>query len=131
MSNIPEDLRYTESHEWVAQQEDGTLRVGITDYAQQQLGDLVYVELPEVGQSFVSGAECAVVESVKSASDLYMPVSGEIAAVNEELADSPELINQDPYGQGWIYEIQPSDPAELDGLLDAEGYREIIENEAG
>ncbi len=131
MSNIPEDLRYTESHEWVAQQEDGTLRVGITDYAQQQLGDLVYVELPEVGQSFVSGAECAVVESVKSASDLYMPVSGEIAAVNEELADSPELINQDPYGQGWIYEIQPSDPAELDGLLDADGYREIIENEAG
>ncbi len=131
MSNIPEDLRYTESHEWVAQQEDGTLRVGITDYAQQQLGDLVYVELPEVGQSFVSGAECAVVESVKSASDLYMPVSGEIVSVNEELADSPELINQDPYGQGWIYEIQPTDPAELDGLLDADGYREIIENEAG
>ena len=131
MSNIPEDLRYTESHEWVAQQEDGTLRVGITDYAQQQLGDLVYVELPEVGQSFVSGAECAVVESVKSASDLYMPVSGEIVSVNEELADSPELINQDPYGQGWIYEIQPTEPAELDSLLDADGYREIIENEAG
>ncbi|RME35321.1 MAG: glycine cleavage system protein GcvH [Gammaproteobacteria bacterium] len=131
MSNVPEDLRYTESHEWVALQEDGTVRVGITDYAQQQLGDLVYVELPEVGQNFVSGAECAVVESVKSASDLYMPVSGEIVSVNEELADSPELINQDPYGQGWIFEVQPTDPGELDGLLDADGYRELIEGEAG
>lgn len=124
MSNIPEDLRYTKTHEWVRIEDDGTCFVGITDHAQDLLGDMVYVELPDAGVNVESGAECAVVESVKAASDVYSPVSGEIVQVNEALADSPETVNKDPYGEGWIFRIRPSDHGELEGLLDASAYKE-------
>ncbi len=127
MSTIPEDLRYTDSHEWLEDQGDGSYRVGITDYAQEQLGDLVYVELPEVGNTYTAGAECAVVESVKSASDLYCPVDGEIVEVNTELEESPEVINTDPYGGGWIFRVKPADPGSVDELLDADDYGDSIE----
>jgi len=126
MSTIPEDLRYTDTHEWLEDQGDGSYRVGITDHAQEQLGDLVFVELPEVGSTYTTGAECAVVESVKSASDLYCPVDGEIVEVNTELEDSPEVVNTDPYGGGWIYRLKPVDPGSVDELLDADGYAESL-----
>lgn len=129
MSNIPEDLKYSESHEWLEVQGDGTIRVGITDYAQESLGDLVYVELPEVGASFTADSECALVESVKSASDLICPVSGEIIEVNSELEDSPELINSSPYDAGWIFTIRPEDEGEIETLMDADAYRAFIEEE--
>ncbi len=129
MSDIPEDLRYSESHEWLMLQEDGSVRVGITDYAQDALGDLVFVELPEVGTSYVADSECALVESVKSASDLICPLSGEITEVNEELEDSPELINSSPYDAGWIFAITPDDESEIDTLMDADAYRSFIEEE--
>ena len=109
MSELPGDLKYTKEHEWLRQEEDGTVTIGITDHAQSALGDLVYVELPEVGQEVESGGEMAVVESVKAASDVYAPISGEVVAVNEELADDPEKINADPYGEGWIVRMQPGD----------------------
>lgn len=128
MSEIPSDLRYTETHEWVRAEEDGTLQVGITDHAQEQLGDLVFVELPEVGDGVKAGDACAVVESVKAASDVYSPVSGEITAINEALSDSPELVNQDPFGDGWLFAVKPEDEGELDTLLDAEGYGESLED---
>lgn len=128
MSEIPTDLRYTESHEWAKSQDDGIVQVGITDYAQSQLGDLVYVELPEVGDRVESGDACAVVESVKAASDVYSPVSGEITAVNEDLTDSPELVNQDAFGDGWLFAIRPDDDGELDKLMDAEAYGKSIED---
>lgn len=121
--NTPEHLRYLASHEWIA--EDGT--VGITDYAQDQLGDVVYVELPEVGDEVDAGEQVAVVESVKTASDIYAPVAGTIVAVNEELEDSPELVNDEPYGEGWMFKIEPTDPAARDGLLDAAGYAAVAE----
>ena len=108
MSELPGDLRYTNEHEWLRQEEDGTVTVGITDHAQSALGDLVYVELPEVGQEVESGGEMAVVESVKAASDVYAPISGEVIAVNEDLSDDPEKINADPYGDGWIVRLQPA-----------------------
>jgi len=108
MSELPGDLEYTEEHEWLRKEEDGTVTIGITDHAQTALGDLVYVELPEIGQEVESGGEMAVVESVKAASDVYAPVSGEVVAVNEELADDPEKINADPYGDGWIVRVKPS-----------------------
>ena len=108
MSELPGDLRYTGEHEWLRQEEDGTVTVGITDHAQSALGDLVYVELPEVGQEVESGGEMAVVESVKAASDVYAPISGEVVAINEDLSDDPEKINADPYGDGWIVRLQPS-----------------------
>ena len=108
MSELPGDLQYTDEHEWLRKEEDGTVTVGITDHAQGALGDLVYVELPEVGQEVDSGGEMAVVESVKAASDVYAPISGEVVAVNEDLADDPEKINADPYGDGWIVRLQPS-----------------------
>lgn len=108
MSELPGDLTYTKEHEWLRQEEDGTVTVGITDHAQSALGDLVYVELPEVGQEVDAGGEMAVVESVKAASDVYAPISGEVTAVNEELADDPEKINADPYGDGWIVRMRPS-----------------------
>jgi glycine cleavage system H protein len=129
MSNIPVDLRYAESHEWVQLQEDGSVRIGITDHAQDALGDLVFVELPEVGAVFAAESECALVESVKSASDLYSPISGEILEVNNELEDNPELINSSPYDGGWIFTLRPEDEADIDSLMDADGYRAFIEEE--
>jgi len=127
---IPEELRYSRTHEWVRQEEDGTVTVGITDHAQALLGDLVYVELPEVGRELEAGEACAVVESVKAASDVYAPVGGEVVEVNEELADAPERINEDPYGAGWLLRLRPSDPAELEGLLDAAAYGALVREEA-
>ncbi len=122
MSETPVELKYVKSHEWVRQEDDGSLTVGITDHAQALLGDLVFVELPQVGRSYTAGQECAVVESVKAASDVYSPVSGEVVAVNDALADTPELINQSPYGDGWLLRLRPSESTELEALLDAEAY---------
>lgn len=131
MSNVPEDLKYTASHEWVQLLDDGTVKVGITDHAQDQLGDMVYVESPVIGQTYAAGAECAVVESVKSASDLYCPVTGEVVEFNESLTDAPETLNRDPYGEGWIFRLKPQDAAALDDLLDADGYKEVVEATEG
>lgn len=130
MSNIPSELKYTKSHEWVRREDDGTLTVGITDHAQALLGDMVFVELPEPEATFTGGEECAVVESVKAASDIYCPVAGEVIAINEELAEAPEIANQDPYGNGWIFKLQPEDGGEVEDLLDAEGYAELVAAEA-
>jgi len=127
-SHIPTDLRYAETHEWVRLQEDGIVTVGITDHAQHLLGDLVFVELPEAGRTVSAAESCAVVESVKAASDVYSPVDGVIVEVNELLADNPELINEDPYGEGWILRLKTS--AKLDGLLDAAAYEAIAVDEA-
>jgi glycine cleavage system H protein len=129
MSNIPVDLKYVKSHEWVRVNEDGTMTVGISDSAQDQLGDMVFVELPEVGASVTAEEACAVVESVKAASDVYAPVSGEVVEANEALGDSPETVNQDPYGDGWIFRIQPADASEIDALMDAEAYGAFLESE--
>ena len=122
---VPEELRYRETHEWV-RVEDGVAVVGITDYAQEELGDVVYVELPEIGRKVAAGEAVAVIESVKTASDIYAPVSGEIVAVNEALAEHPEKVNEDPYGEGWLFKIKPKDPAELEALLDAEAYKKLL-----
>ena len=123
---FPEQLKYTKEHEWVAV--DGArARVGITDYAQDALGDIVFVQLPTVGAAVEAMATCAEVESTKSVSDIYAPLSGTIAAVNEALSSSPELVNQDPYGEGWIFDVDLSDTAELDGLLDASAYRQLVD----
>ncbi|MCF6353829.1 MAG: glycine cleavage system protein GcvH [Candidatus Polarisedimenticolaceae bacterium] len=127
MSDIPNELRYCRTHEWVSSAEDGVVTVGITDHAQDQLGDLVFVELPEIGDPFEAEAECAVIESVKAASDIYCPVAGEITEVNEALMDSPELVNDDPYGDGWLFRIAITDEADLDSLLDADGYQEVLD----
>ena len=130
MSEIPNELRYTKSHEWVKTMEDGHLEIGITDHAQEMLGDMVFVELPEVGVTVNTGNDCAVVESVKAASDVYAPVSGEIVEVNSLLSDSPETLNSDPYGEGWLYRMQPTDEGEIEELLDADGYAELVESES-
>ena len=130
MSDIPRDLKYAASHEWARLETDGTITVGITDHAQEALGDVVYVELPEVGAQFDAQGEIAVVESVKAASDIYSPVSGKVIAVNETLEDAPETVNQDPYGDGWFFRLQPDDVSELQGLLDADGYAEVCTNDA-
>ena len=122
MSKVPSELRYTKTHEWVRKNDDGSLTVGITDHAQELLGDLVFIDIPEAGNNYGKGEDCAVVESVKAASDVYSPVSGEVLEVNESLADSPELINQDAFGKGWIFRIQPSDAAEFDALMSADDY---------
>ena len=122
MSDVPDDLKYTAEHEWVRATARRTVRVGITDYAQEALGDVVYVSLPEVGASVTAGSACGEVESTKSVSDLYAPVTGTVTARNDALDDQPELINSDPYGEGWIIEIEPADAADLDGLLDAAAY---------
>ena len=127
MSNIPDDLKYSPAHTWVELQEDGLVRVGITDHAQTELGDIVFVELPELEKSYSAGEECAVVESVKSASDIYCPVLGEIVDINNELEDNPEKINVDPYGLGWIFIIKPDDEADLDELIDATEYADLID----
>jgi len=127
MSNIPSELKYVASHEWVRVEGDGTVTVGITDHAQDLLGDVVFVELPEVGAEIAAGEEAGVVESVKAASDIYAPIAGEVIAVNEELEDSPELVNSDPYGDGWFFRLKVTEPDELAELLDAEGYAEHCE----
>lgn len=129
MSDIPSDLRYAASHEWARLEADGSVTIGISDHAQEALGDVVYVELPELGRQLGAGQEAGVVESVKAASDIYAPVSGEVVAINEALADSPELVNSDPYGS-WFFRLQPSDPAQLDKLLDATGYQAACDAEA-
>lgn len=125
MSNIPAELRFAESHEWARLEADGSVTVGISDHAQQALGDVVFVELAEVGKVFGAGDPAGVVESVKAASDIYAPVGGEVIAVNEELAENPELLNEEPY-DSWIFKLKPSNPAELDKLLDAAGYQALI-----
>lgn len=129
MSHVPDNLRYMSSHEWAGQNEDGTVSVGITDHAQDLLGDLVYVELPEAGRQVKAGEECVVVESVKAASDVYAPVSGEIVAVNDALVDAPELINQAPYEGGWIVKIKPGNAEEFSKLLDADAYNKALAEE--
>jgi glycine cleavage system H protein len=130
MSNIPVDLKYAKTHEWVRVNDDGTVTVGISDSAQEQLGDMVFIEVPETGQSVAAEEACAVVESVKAASDVYAPIAGEIVEVNESLADSPETVNTDVYGKGWIFRISPSDMSELDELMDAETYESYLDSEA-
>ncbi|MBW1637261.1 MAG: glycine cleavage system protein GcvH [Deltaproteobacteria bacterium] len=122
--NLPEDVRYTDDHEWATASGD-TLKIGVSDYAQDQMGDIVFVEMPEVGDTFEKGDEFGTLESVKAVSELYLPVGGEIVAINEALEDGPELINEDPY-TNWIVEIKPSDPAEIDQLLSVDAYREIL-----
>jgi glycine cleavage system H protein len=124
--NVPDELRYTSDHEW-ARLEDGRLRMGVTDYAQDSLGDVVFVQLPEPGAVFEAGAALGEVESTKSVSDIYAPVGGTVAEVNSELADAPQRLNEDPYGEGWICVLEPSDPAAFESLLDAEAYRTLIE----
>jgi len=124
--NVPEELRYSSDHEWVSQ--DGTkVRVGITDYAQDALGDVVFVQAPTVGDNFAAGDSMGEVESTKSVSDVYAPVGGTVVAVNDALADAPQLLNDDPYGEGWICEIEVADPAALDSLLDATAYVALVE----
>ncbi len=125
MNELPGDLKYTKEHEWLRQEEDGSVTIGITDHAQSALGDLVYVELPEVGQDVESGGEMAVVESVKAASDVYAPIGGTITQVNEELSDDPEKINADPYGDGWIVRVQPS--GHVEETLDPDAYQAFLD----
>lgn len=131
MKEVPGDLLFLKSHEWVRVEDDGTATVGISDHAQSLLGDLVYVELPNVGDSAKAGTAAAVVESVKAASDVYSPVSGEIVAVNDALSDSPETINEDAYGDGWIFVVKLDDREELEEMLGADAYAEEIESEDG
>lgn len=129
MSDIRPELRYAASHEWVRLEDDGTAYVGISDHAQDAMGDLVFVELPEIGQQLEASDDAGVVESVKAASDIYAPVAGEIVAINEALEDTPELVNQDPYGDGWLFRIRVSDKADLDELLSAGEYQEQLDSE--
>ena len=125
---IPKDLKYTKDHEW-AKPEDGKVRVGITHHAQKELGDIVFVELPEVGRTVSKGEQVATVESVKAMGEVYAPVSGEVVAKNDELESSPELVNKDPYGKGWLFVLKMGNPAELDELLDAAGYEKLVGGE--
>lgn len=127
MSQIPADLRYAASHEWARLEADGSVTVGISDHAQEALGDVVFIELPEIGKTLGAGEQAGVVESVKAASDIYAPVGGEVIAINEALADAPEQVNGEPYGV-WFFKLKPQDPAELEKLLDAEGYRQASES---
>ncbi|MBD8512981.1 glycine cleavage system protein GcvH [Photobacterium sp. WH77] len=129
MAHIPSELKFTNTHEWVRPEGDGIYTVGITDYAQQMLGDMVFVDLPEVERVTEAGDEFAVAESVKAASDVYAPISGVVVAINEDLELSPELVNNDPYGDGWLIQIKADDEGELDELLDAEGYQEFTSEE--
>jgi glycine cleavage system H protein len=128
MSDVPSDLRYRDSHEWVRLEDDGSVVVGITDHAQAALGDIVFVELPEPGLSYAQGDACAVVESVKAASDIYSPISGEIIEFNPALEDDPGLVNTDPYGDGWLFSMAPADADEIDQLMDKKEYLESIED---
>ena len=129
MSNIPTDLRYASTNEWVRPEGDGVFTVGISEHAQGLLGDMVFVELPDVGDTVSTGDDIAVAESVKAASDVYAPISGEVVGVNEDLEDSPELVNSDPYGDGWLFKIKADDAEEVEGLLDADGYENSIDEE--
>ncbi|MDA1073234.1 MAG: glycine cleavage system protein GcvH [Proteobacteria bacterium] len=129
MSETPTELKYASTHEWARLEEDGQVTIGITDHAQNALGDVVYVELPELDQQVNAGEEAGVVESVKAASDIYAPVSGVVTAINERLEDAPETVNQDPFGDGWFYRIEPDDVADLEDLLSAEGYLEVCEDD--
>jgi glycine cleavage system H protein len=126
MSNVPKDLKYAKSHEWAKKQADGTVVIGITDHAQSALGDLVFVEVPKAGRKVNAGEACAVVESVKAASDVYAPISGEVVDANPALAGAPETLNQDPYGKGWMFRLKPANAAELDRMLDAAGYEKVV-----
>lgn len=130
MSDIPADLKYIASHEWVRVEGDGTVTVGVTDYAQDALGDVVYVELPEVDVVLAAGDEAGVVESVKAASDIYTPLSGTVIAVNSTLEDAPEQVNSDPYGEGWFFKLRLADAGELGELLDADGYADVCDADA-
>ncbi len=130
MSETPTECQYAATHEWARLDDDGSIIVGVSDFAQHSLGDVVYVELPEIGQTVAAGDEAGVVESVKAASDIYAPVSGTVIAINEVLQDEPEKVNQDPYGDGWFFKLQPDDQSELDDLLDAEAYQEVCDAEA-
>jgi len=127
MSNIPSELKYATSHEWVRNEGDGTVTVGITDHAQDLLGDMVFVELPDVDDEVSTGDDVCVAESVKAASDIYAPVAGKVIAVNEDLEDSPELVNSDAFGEGWLFKLKLDDASELENLLDAEGYKNSID----
>ncbi len=129
-NNVPAELRYTKSHEWVRKNPDGTVTIGITDHAQHALGDLVFAETPESGRAVAAGEACAVVESVKAASDVYAPVAGTVVAGNEGLADAPEKINTDPYGEGWLWTLKPAAPQDVDALLDAGGYDKFLAESA-
>ena len=129
MSDIPAELKYAATHEWARLEEDGTVTVGISDHGQSALGDVVYIEAPEIGLTVSAQEEAGVVESVKAASDIYAPVGGTICAVNDDLTDTPETVNQDPYGDGWFFKLTPTDPADLDDLLDAEAYAEVCAEE--
>jgi glycine cleavage system H protein len=124
MTHIPNDLKYTPSHEWARLESDGLITVGITDHAQQLLGDMVYIEPPEVDSEFEAGDNCGVVESVKAASDIYCPLSGHVVDINPRLTDEPEIVNTDPYGEGWIFKIKPDDEEDIEDLLDASDYEE-------
>jgi len=127
VSDFPDDLKYAATHEWVRLEEDGTVTIGITDHAQELLGDIVFIELPEEGAVVSAKDEMSVVESVKAASDIYAPISGEVIAVNEDLTDAPETVNSSPYGDGWLCRILPSNPSELEELLDADTYAGMCE----
>lgn len=127
MSDVPTDCRYTKTHEWVKLDDDGNFIIGITQFAQEALGDLVFVELPELEMTVSPGDEVGVLESVKAASDVYSPVSGEVNAVNDKLSENPELVNQDPHGDGWIFRVTPSDSQEWEDLLDAQSYNDFVE----
>lgn len=129
MSNIPSELRYATTHEWVRDEGNGLFTVGITEHAQELLGDMVFVELPDVGTIVGAGDDIAVAESVKAASDVYAPISGKITAVNSDLEDSPEMVNSDAFGDGWMFQIEAEDPSEVEGLLDAEGYSNSIDED--
>ena len=129
MSNIPEQLKYSSNHLWIEAQHDGILKVGITDHAQQEMGDIVYVEFPEIEHGYSIDEECAVIESVKTNSDIYCPVDGEVIDINRELEENPEIINNDPYTDGWIFLLKPESASSFDDLLDADSYLELISEE--
>jgi glycine cleavage system H protein len=129
VSDLPADLKYSKSHEWVRTNDDGSVTIGITDHAQDQLGDLVYVEVPEEGRELEAEEACAVVESVKAASDVYAPLAGTVVAVNDKLADAPETVNNDAYGDGWLIRLQPRDTGALGSLMDAAEYQALMESE--
>lgn len=127
MANVPADLKYVASHEWIRVEADGTVTIGITDFAQGALGDVVFVDLPEVGAEVAAEADVAVVESVKAASDIYAPLAGTVVAINEELVDAPEQVNEDPYGAAWFFKLKPANAADLEALLDADAYAALCE----
>jgi glycine cleavage system H protein len=126
MSDVPSDLKYLETHQWVRVDENGLATVGVTDFAQQQLGDVVYIGVPELGATVTGGEEAGVAESVKSASDVFSPVTGEVVEINELLEDEPEKVNEDPYGEGWLFRVKMTDDGELDGLMDADTYSDLV-----